>query len=122
MGVLFSDKVRAGLEVGIKPIPTLTNEIIFRIKSSILQARRFVQNVYSGDIQQYSKGDLLRNETIIAESRSRLWFNNQSAEVQLEAGKVHNLRMAIRRLNGIEIPAGRVLTLKSRPCSKRKPW
>lgn len=110
MGVLFSDKVRAGLEVGTRPIPTLTSEIVFRIKSSLLQARRVFQNLYSSGIQQYSKGDLLGNETIIAESRSRLWSDNQSTEILLEAGKVNNLRMALRRLNGIEIPAGRVFS------------
>ncbi len=108
MGVLFSDKVRADSEVGTGPKPTPASEIIFRIKSSLLQARRILQNIFSGDVQQYCKGELLGNETVIAESKSKLWSNNQSAEIQLEAGKVHNLRMAIRRLNGVEIPAGRV--------------
>lgn len=113
MGVLFSDKVRADAEVGTRPVPTLTSEIIFRVKTSVFQARRIFRNIFAGDVQQYSKGELLRNEAVIAESRSRLWSDHQSAEIQLEAGKVHNLRMAIRRLNGIEIPAGRVFSFWS---------
>jgi len=113
MGVLFSDKVRADSEVGRGPKPTPAGEITFRIKSSLLQARRIFKNIFSGDIQQYCKGELLRDETVIAESKSRLWSNNQSSEIQLEAGKVHNLRMAIRCLNGVEIPAGRVFSFWS---------
>lgn len=112
MGVLFSDSDKAS-EVGVRQKPTPASEIIFRIKSSILQTGRMFQNIFSGDIQQYSKGELLRNETVIAESKSKLWSNNQSSEIRLEAGKVHNLRMAIRRLNGVEIPAGRVFSFWS---------
>ncbi|HST19688.1 MAG TPA: VanW family protein [Blastocatellia bacterium] len=113
MGVLFSDEVRADSEVGTGPKPTPASEIIFRIKTSLLQTRRIFQNIFSGDIQQYSKGEMLRNETVIAESKSKLWSNNQGAELKLEAGKVHNLRMALRRLNGVEIPAGRVFSFWS---------
>ena len=56
---------------------------------------------------------MLRNEAVIAESKSKLWSNNQGAELKLEAGKVHNLRMALRRLNGVEIPAGRAFSFWS---------
>ncbi len=110
---MFSDKVRADSEADPEPKPTPASEIRFRIKASLLQARRVFQNICSGDIQQHRKGELLRDETVIAESKSRLWSNVRSAEIRMEAGKVHNLRMAIRRLNGIEIPAGRVFSFWS---------
>jgi VanW like protein len=39
-------------------------------------------------------------------SVSNLWVDATGAEWVLQAGKIHNLRQAIRHINGIEIPAG----------------
>jgi hypothetical protein len=57
MGVLFSDKVRANSEVTTGAKPTPASEIVFRIKASVLQAKRIFQNIFSGEIQPHSKKD-----------------------------------------------------------------
>jgi hypothetical protein len=47
---------------------------------------------------------------VIAASNSRLWTENDPRERWLTAGKVQNLRVAVERLNGIEVAAGEVFS------------
>ena len=47
---------------------------------------------------------------ILAESTTPLWSDGADAEKYLLAGKIHNLRLALRRLNGVEVPAGGVFS------------
>jgi hypothetical protein len=51
-------------------------------------------------------GSALRDAPRLAEVRTRLWTATEPAERPLEAGKVHNLRVAARALDGLEFPAG----------------
>jgi hypothetical protein len=54
---------------------------------------------------RFPSGDGLAGARVIAESTSRLWTESNDSEGHLLAGKIHNLRLAIRRLNGVEVPA-----------------
>ncbi|HET7228812.1 MAG TPA: VanW family protein [Longimicrobium sp.] len=47
---------------------------------------------------------------MLAESVSSLWTEDGAGELPLVAGKVHNLRLALRRIHGVEIPAGAVFS------------
>ncbi|MCW5773507.1 MAG: VanW family protein, partial [Rhodospirillaceae bacterium] len=57
---------------------------------------------------RFAAGTELADAPVIAESRTRLWTEASDAERALLAGKIHNLRVALRRLDSVEIPAGRI--------------
>ena len=61
-------------------------------------------------VTQFGKGDQLANEKIIAQSRTPLWTETEQQERFLVAGKINNLRIAVRALDGVEIPADRVFS------------
>ncbi len=48
--------------------------------------------------------------SVIAESKTPLWTESEPEEQFLLAGKVHNLRIVVKRLNGLEIPAGEIFS------------
>lgn len=60
--------------------------------------------------------------SIVARLRVPLWQDGQPGEFVLTAGKVHNLRLAGRAFNGVEIPAGEILSFwkqLGRPSARR---
>lgn len=89
--------------------PTLSSALIFRIKTTLLQSKRMAENLFSR-LPHHRKGESLLDKHSLAESRSRLWSHTAEAERRLEAGKVHNLRIALRELHGLEIPANKVFS------------
>lgn len=84
--------------------------IIFRGKASLLQLKRGFENLFSARIKLHSFSERLKNSTVIAESKTPLWTESAAQEQFLLAGKVHNLRLAIKKLNNLEIPAGEVFS------------
>jgi glycosyltransferase involved in cell wall biosynthesis len=90
--------------------PTITGAIIFQAKTVLLQLNRAFRNRFVDKSERFTKGETLADESIIAESRTPVWANTRGAEWQLEAGKIHNLRIALRKINGLEIPAGRLFS------------
>jgi hypothetical protein len=88
----------------IKPkIHTRQEALVFRGKAFLLQLKRGAENFLSSDIRRLPKGSELLNQPIIAESKTALWTEKDRAEMPLMAGKIHNLRLAIAKLNGVEI-------------------
>lgn len=87
-------------------VHTRLQALVFRAKAFLLQLKRGAENLFSSDIKRFPKTENLANQPIIAESKTALWTESAPAEQFLLAGKVHNLRLAIERLNGLEIPAG----------------
>lgn len=90
--------------------PTITGAIIFRAKAALLQLRRAFRNRFIEKAERFAKGETLTDERIIAESRTPVWKHAEGAEWQLEAGKIHNLRIALRNINGLEVPSGGVFS------------
>ncbi len=90
--------------------PTIAGSIIFRAKAALLQLRRAFRNRCIEKAERFAKSETLADERILAESRTRVWRTTEGAEWQLEAGKIHNLRIALRNINGLEIPAGRMFS------------
>ena len=74
------------------------------------QARRTLLDVNNSGVRRYTMDNALTEKRILAESRSPLWTEPEDAERVLLAGKIHNLRLAIRRLNGVEVPAHAVFS------------
>jgi hypothetical protein len=84
--------------------------LVFRAKAFLLQIKRGAENLFSSEIERFPKGENLASRPAIAESKTPLWTESAAAEQFLLAGKVHNLRLAVERLNGLEIPANRTFS------------
>lgn len=79
--------------------------ILFRIKTAAFSLRRGLQNTFSG-VRRHRKAEKLTEAMVIASSESELWNANDTPQNWiLTAGKVHNLRIAVQNINGLEIPA-----------------
>lgn len=94
----------------LRDTPTFRDSLIFRVKATRLQIKRAAHNILPGGSVRFPINDEPSNEPIIAESRIRLLAEGDDAEKHLLAGKVHNLRLALRRLNRAEIPAGGIFS------------
>ena len=99
--------------------PTFFTLISFQLKIWGLQILRSIANLGDRAIRTYPPTSAAEIwGTIVAESRSPIWGTNVSglatgsidSEQPLIAGKIHNLRVAIRQLNGVEIPAGSIFS------------
>ena len=84
--------------------------MVFRAKAAVLQVNRAADNLWRNESARFPAHERLSGEAIIGQSKTRLWTGEDELEQYLLAGKVHNLRLALRRLNGVEIPAGRVFS------------
>jgi hypothetical protein len=92
------------------PIPGIGGAVIFRSKALAFQARRARLDFESSGVKRYAVDNVLTEKRILAESRSPLWTAHEDEERVLLAGKIHNLRLAIRRLNGVEVPVHAVFS------------
>jgi len=81
------------------------NTLLFFVKTKLLAVKRSVHNVQA-KIQRFPIQSTLSQTPIIARSESDLWNpDDNSQNWILTAGKIQNLRIAIQRINGLEIPA-----------------
>lgn len=93
--------------------PTRRAAIVFRGKATLLQVARSFRNTLKDEIIRFPRDDKFTDGEIIAESTSRLWMIDDvenHAEQHLLAGKVHNLRLALKQFNGVEVPANQVFS------------
>src|SRR5215212_10166511 len=93
-----------------RTVPTRTEALIFRFKTILFQSRRFLMDRAYSRVIRFNKNDRLVSEKVIAESRTPLWTETEPQERFLVAGKINNLRVAARELDGLEIPAGEVFS------------
>jgi len=91
-------------------IHTYARAANFRAKVSLLQLKRGFSNFTNRKIQKLSVGKNLSDKPIIAESKTPLWTESAPEEQFLLAGKVHNLRLAVRKLNGLKVPANEIFS------------
>ena len=91
-------------------IPSRTKALIFRGKAMLLQLRRGWQNSLNPRINCFRIDNELKHQQIVAESKTELWTESDKAEQFLLAGKIQNLRIAARKLNGLEIPANEIFS------------
>lgn len=86
------------------------NDTIFRLKTGVLTGDRFFKNLLS-PTRRFKDNKHLINKPIIAFSESDLWnpYDNKDNWI-LTAGKIENLRIAARKLHGLEIKANEVFS------------
>jgi len=94
-------------------MPTRLSAAVFCLKVAILQMQRALQDTFAGGGKRYSPSSAkacslaeLEQVATLAESTTPLWRESDPLEHMLQLGKVHNLRTAVRQLNGVEVPAG----------------
>jgi len=89
---------------------SLIKKWIFIFKAAVLILKRSCENQFR-QIRKFSPDNLRDNRSIISYSESQLWnLTDNSENWALTAGKVENLRHAIKNLNGVEIKAGEVFS------------
>ncbi len=93
-----------------KEFHTVAQAFIFRGKVSLLQLKRAVENAFDKQIRRFPSADNLTDRPIIAESKTPLWTESSREEQFLLAGKVHNLRLAVKKLNGVEVSADEIFS------------
>jgi glycosyltransferase involved in cell wall biosynthesis len=76
----------------------------------LLQLKRGAQNIADKDLKRFPRAVEFAKLPVIAESKTALWTEAAPAEQFLQAGKIQNLRIAVKNLHGIEIPAGAVFS------------
>ncbi len=84
--------------------------LVFRGKASLLQLKRGFENYFDSKIKRQIYSDKLKDAPVIAESKTPLWTESVPEEQFLLAGKVQNLRIAVKKLNGLEILAGEIFS------------
>jgi hypothetical protein len=88
----------------------LVSETKFQLKSFLLIVKRLLKNVFTTAIKFSDKGQL-KSQPVIAISESNLWDNDDNEQNWiLTAGKIENLRLAAKRINGIEVEANKVFS------------
>ncbi len=90
--------------------PTRRAAAWWRAKVTVHQLRRIVADLGPGGPRRHRPAAALREAPLLATSRTPLWSADAGAEWVLEAGKVENLRRAIRHLDGVEVGPGQLLS------------
>lgn len=89
-------------------VPTRWQSVLFEMKAWAFRVLRWYEDGL-GRPAQHAAGASLGGARLLAESTSPLWPDDEAAW-DLVAGKIHNLRLASRRLDGIVVPAGEVFS------------
>src|SRR5215204_3852045 len=93
-----------------KEVQNLPDLLSFWLKAKAFQSRRTVNELWLGRPRRFRKGNSLKSSPVIAESRTSLWTTHEAKEQILVIGKIQNLRIAMRNLNGLEINANEVFS------------
>lgn len=89
-------------------LPTRWQAFVFEAKAWVFRLCRAVSD--SGRLEgRLAPTGSMREAPVLAESVSDLWPHDDDGWI-LVAGKVHNLRLAARRIDAIVVPAGRVFS------------
>lgn len=90
--------------------PTRLSAAVFAAKGAVLRLRRAGQNLLSPPPRLAQQAEAVFG-AVIAESRSALRTHGAAGEQWLQAGKIENLRVACRALDGLVLPAGAVFSI-----------
>lgn len=92
------------------PPPTRRQALVFACKAWGLRALRWLRDAFDGRRpRRHARTEALREAPVLAEFESPLWPQDE-ADPLLVAGKLQNLRLALKRLHGVEVAAGASLS------------
>lgn len=83
--------------------------MVFYVKASMLRARRFARDMFR-PLARSRPHAVFPDGMLLAKSVSRLRYSDENTATALVDGKIHNLRGAIKRLDGVVIRKGRIFS------------
>jgi hypothetical protein len=86
----------------------MLDALAFKLKTLVFQGARALRNI-SG-VRHYTRGPALTGAQMLAESTTPLSSTCNPREIPLVDGKIQNLRIAIRAIDGLEVPANRAFS------------
>lgn len=89
--------------------PTRLDAFVFSLKVGALRAQRIVDDVRH-PVARLHRADTQDDARVVAQIATPLWSDVRPAERTMQCGKVHNLRLAARRLDGLYLPAGAIFS------------
>jgi VanW like protein len=89
--------------------PTARAALLFEAKALVFKTLRLARDVANGP-SRLARGVADAGGVTAGESRTPLWGDTKLSERGLQWGKVHNLRIAARALDGTLIPAGKIFS------------
>ena len=89
--------------------PTRLSALIFGFKVNVFRLQRFATEVLRRP-RRLATADATGFPVVLAESRTALWSDPLAAERGLQLGKVQNLRIAARLLDGINVPGSAIFS------------
>jgi hypothetical protein len=78
----------------------------FSFRAKCFQLRRSLRTLAAGAPCRIAPQALDKEGILLSESRSLLFHGSNPAEFALQAGKVQNLRVAVRAIHGVRVPRG----------------
>ena len=120
----MSDRLASVALMPDRRVPTRRDAVVFNTKAMLLRAQRAARDtVPTTATRRHRAGDDLANAPIRATIVSPLWTATGGAKDQaLTAGKVQNLRAALRGIDGVVIGAGEIFSFwrqVGRPTQRR---
>lgn len=91
-------------------MPTRTQAAGFWLRTRLLAILRSAHNWRSPRARHWVADEALAAAPIRAQLCTSLWADSRPEEFMLTAGKVHNLRVAAKALDGLVVPAGERLS------------
>lgn len=110
MNRLKPDSFTTAVATARETPPSPIGALVFRFKATLFQLRRAAQNTLITRPQRFPQIEREAGSPVIAASTVQLWKDVVEHERRLQAGKIHNLRIALRRINNLEIPAGGIFS------------
>src|SRR4030095_6383040 len=93
--------------------PTRAGALWFAFRAMCFRARRLLQNLGGSAPRRLVPQPMAEDATVIAEARIPLYKSVNPAEFALQAGKVQNLRLAVRAIHGVRLRAGETFSFWS---------
>lgn len=97
-----------GVVEGQHKVLSRTDLAIFAVKSNLLKVKRGLRDVLDGAVRRLPRGEA-RGETA-AEVATPLYTDTDPKELGLQLGKVQNLRIAARAVDGLIIRRGEIFS------------
>src|SRR3712207_1548349 len=88
-------------------VPSRLDMAVFEAKAMALRTLRALKETLTREIvRRHAPSDALSDAPVVARVRSPLWNGPAGAkEYARTAGKIQNLRMALRGIDGVVVPA-----------------
>src|SRR5215208_5560448 len=92
--------------------PSIADMLAFEVKAALFRGRRHVREWWSRDaVPRHARAARLEGAPVLASVSSPLWNGLRGEKDRaLTAGKIQNLRAALRGIDGIEVPVGQVFS------------